>query len=220
VKKRLTEELLQARAQVHSILESLKVERTLIKAKEAKQGLADIEERARTSLVPPSETISIEQLGAGDHVEIVSLGASGILLESPQGKKRVRVRVGDADMSVAVSLLIGRIGKAASHEPGRTAGRLPPPERRTALLSVSESETAAMIDVRGKTAEEAVEAAIIALDRAALAGRPLVRIIHGHGTGKLKAALRSYLAESPYVASFRAGERAEGGDGVTIVELK
>ncbi|MGH7410146.1 MAG: Smr/MutS family protein, partial [Candidatus Methylomirabilis sp.] len=49
---------------------------------------------------------------------------------------------------------------------------------------------------------------------------PLLRIIHGHGTGRLKAALRDYLKDSPYVGAFRAGERPEGGDGVTIVELK
>ncbi|MER3423229.1 MAG: hypothetical protein C4293_08350, partial [Nitrospiraceae bacterium] len=61
---------------------------------------------------------------------------------------------------------------------------------------------------------------IATLDRAALAGSPSLRIIHGHGTGRLKTVLRDYLKASPYVSAFRAGERAEGGDGVTIVELK
>ena len=52
-----------------------------------------------------------------------------------------------------------------------------------------------------------------------LGGVPFLRIIHGHGTGKLKASLRVYLKGSPYVAEFRAGDRSEGGDGVTIVRL-
>ena len=77
-----------------------------------------------------------------------------------------------------------------------------------------------MLDLRGKTADEALELTVSALDRAALAGVPVLRIIHGHGTGRLKAALRGYLKDSPYVGTFRAGERPEGGDGVTIVELK
>lgn len=47
-----------------------------------------------------------------------------------------------------------------------------------------------------------------------------MRIIHGHGTGRLRAALREYLKASPYVVAFRPGDRAEGGDGVTIVELR
>ncbi|MBM4124178.1 MAG: Smr/MutS family protein, partial [Nitrospira sp.] len=61
---------------------------------------------------------------------------------------------------------------------------------------------------------------VAALDRSALSGAPFLRIIHGHGTGRLKAALRDYLKSSPYVSAFRSGERAEGGDGVTIVELR
>jgi len=58
------------------------------------------------------------------------------------------------------------------------------------------------------------------LDRAALSGTPLIRVIHGHGTGRLRQVLREYLKESPYVRTFRPGERAEGGDGVTIITLK
>jgi len=77
-----------------------------------------------------------------------------------------------------------------------------------------------VLDVRGQTAEEAQEAVVACLDRAALAGAQTVRIIHGHGTGRLKQALRDYLKTSPYVASFRPGERAEGGDGVTVVNVK
>jgi DNA mismatch repair protein MutS2 len=44
-------------------------------------------------------------------------------------------------------------------------------------------------------------------------------IIHGHGTGALKRAIRDYLASSNYVKEYRRGEREEGGDGVTIALL-
>jgi len=81
-------------------------------------------------------------------------------------------------------------------------------------------EASAAVDVRGQTVEEAQGAVVACLDRAALTGTQTVRIIHGHGTGRLKQALRDYLKTSPYVASFRPGERAEGGDGVTVVNLK
>src|SRR4030095_9254778 len=75
-------------------------------------------------------------------------------------------------------------------------------------------------DVRGQTADDAVDVVVAGLDRAILGGSPFVRIIHGHGTGRLKVALREYLKASPYVVTFRPGDRAEGGDGVTIVELR
>ena len=77
-----------------------------------------------------------------------------------------------------------------------------------------------VVDVRGKAADEALDDVVAALDRATLAGAPFLRIIHGHGTGKLKASLRVYLKDSPYVAAFHTGDRGEGGDGVTIVKLR
>src|SRR2546422_1224031 len=90
--------------------------------------------------------------------------------------------------------------------------------RRAVPLQVK--DTNVVVDVRGQTAEEAQEGVVACLDQAALAGVQTVRIIHGHGTGRLKQALRDYLKTSPYVASFRPGERAEGGDGVTVVNVK
>jgi DNA mismatch repair protein MutS2 len=216
VKKKLTDHFLQARAEIQTILEALKTERTFIKAKEAKQRLADLEVQARKEVVPEAESVPLEALTIGDHVEIVNLGATGTLLEAPQGKKRVRVRVGDAEMSVAVSLLVGGL---ASQEPKATA-RSTSLGPRTISSTMVDSDAPTVLDLRGKTADEALELTVAGLDRAALAGSPMLRVIHGHGTGRLKSAIREYLQGSPYVASFRPGERAEGGDGVTIVALK
>lgn len=218
IKKKLTEELLNARAQVQSIMEGLKHERTLLKAKEAKERLAEIDTKARDCLVKPAETVAIEQVKAGDRVEIISLGTVGTILESPKGKKRVRVRVGEAEMSVQVSGLVA-LAAGVGEEPMRGA-RGTRPEGLFRFRPGAEPETSTVLDVRGEVADDALELTVAALDKAALAGVPFLRIIHGHGTGRLKAALRDYLKDSPYVATFRAGERAEGGDGVTIVELK
>ena len=160
----------------------------------------------------------VDQLKTGDRIEIVSLGVTGVLLEPPQGKKRVRVRVGETDMSVAVTGLIGLAG-TASGEDSRTS-RSSRPDRSLRPVATDDREAPTVLDVRGHTAEEALDLTISALDRAALAGAPFLRIIHGHGTGRLRAVLRDYLNASPYVLTFRAGERAEGGDGVTIVEVK
>ena len=44
-------------------------------------------------------------------------------------------------------------------------------------------------------------------------------LLHGHGTGALREAVRKELARSPYVARFGAGEPEQGGDGVTVVWL-
>lgn len=214
-KKKLTDELLRARAQVQGVLEEVKRERTLVKAREAKQRLAEIEAQEQPRLTDAAATVPVDRLQTGGRVELARLGKTGTLLESPQGKKRVRVRVGDVEMSVAVSSLIGLAGP---HEPERASAAAP--RRLPPGASFAETEAATVLDLRGRMADEALDATVTALDRAALAGAPLLRIIHGHGTGRLKAVVRDYLKSSPYVAAFRAGERAEGGDGVTVVELK
>jgi DNA mismatch repair protein MutS2 len=58
------------------------------------------------------------------------------------------------------------------------------------------------------------------LDRLTAAGEGECVVLHGHGTGALKQALRDHLGASPYVSSFRAGDRHEGGDAVTVVLLR
>ncbi len=213
-KKKLTEELLRARAQVQDIVEEVKRERTLIKAREAKQKLADIGERQQPRASDGADTVPLDRLGVGDRVELVRLGKTGTLLEAPGEKKRVRVRVGDVEMSVALPDLIGL---GVRQEPERPVPTAP---RRLPAASLADAEAATVLDLRGRMADEALDATVAALDRATLAGAPLLRIIHGHGTGKLRTVIREYLKGSPYVAGFRAGERAEGGDGVTVVQLR
>ena len=68
--------------------------------------------------------------------------------------------------------------------------------------------------------DEAKEAVIDYLDKSLLNGMDMIYIIHGHGSGALKNGIREMLKESRYVESFRAGQREEGGDGVTVVKIK
>ena len=75
------------------------------------------------------------------------------------------------------------------------------------------------LDLRGYRCEEALDALEMYLDKASLVNLTPVYIIHGHGTGALKQVIRDYLMDSPYVAKFRPGENAEGGDGVSVVDI-
>lgn len=215
LRQKLTEDLLQARAQVQGILEGLKGERTVADARAAKQRLAEVGAQARAGLAAPMETVPIEQVKPGGPVEIVSLGKVGVLLEDAANKKRVRVRLGESEVSVEVAGLVGLAGGVPAPPPAGSRGA-----GRPQLTAAGGMDTSAVVDVRGQAADEALEQVIAALDRAALEAVVFLRIIHGHGTGRLKAVLRDYLRGSPYVASFRGGERGEGGDGVTIVALK
>jgi DNA mismatch repair protein MutS2 len=72
----------------------------------------------------------------------------------------------------------------------------------------------------GKTVDEALGEVDKFLDDASRAGRTEARIVHGHGTGKLKAAVRRFLKGHAHVDAFRPGEPREGGDGATVVTLR
>ena len=75
------------------------------------------------------------------------------------------------------------------------------------------------LDLRGHRVDEALAKMEAFLDRAALDGRSPVFIIHGHGTGALRAAVREQLARSVYVRRSQPGGKGQGGDGVTVIEL-
>ena len=75
------------------------------------------------------------------------------------------------------------------------------------------------LDLHAQRVEEALDRVGRFLDEAAFRNEPEVLIIHGHGAGKLKKAVRDYLSTSPYAAEFRPGYPSEGGDGATVVTL-
>ncbi len=217
LKRKLSEQFSRARAEVQATVDTVKGEQKLIKAKAAKQRLFELEARTRAKLAPAGTPIPLEQLGVGDQVEISGLGMTGTLLETPQGKKRVRVKVGEGEVLATVVNLVGLARGSAVPSPPVPSSLSPRRFSPGGGLGLDEQT---IVDVRGKAADEALDQVVAALDRATMSAVPFLRIIHGHGTGKLKATLRDYLKDSPYVAGTRPGDRAEGGDGVTIVTLR
>jgi DNA mismatch repair protein MutS2 len=73
------------------------------------------------------------------------------------------------------------------------------------------------LDLRGARVDEALEALDRYLDAAAHASAGRVTIIHGHGSGAMRDAVRDVLSGHPLVREWRPGERGEGGDGATVV---
>jgi DNA mismatch repair protein MutS2 len=88
-------------------------------------------------------------------------------------------------------------------------------EPQAADLAVSTPE----VNVIGQHLEEAIAEVEKALDGALLAGAVRFRVVHGHGTGRLRDGLRDHLRRHPAVSRLRAADPREGGNGATIVEL-
>lgn len=218
-RKKMADDLQRARAAIQDIVDGLKREKTVEKAKSARARLAAVEaEWAPPAAAVPS--VPLDRLNVGDVVALANLGTQAILIETPAGRSRVRVRVGSTELSVPIEGLVG-VGPTTSTSHSRGSAASGPLVGRIATWSPGPTEEPPMVvDVRGKAVDEALDDVIAVLDRATLGGSPVLRIIHGHGTGKLKAGVRDYLKTSPYVTGFRAGDKSEGGDGATIVELK
>ncbi|RKH37916.1 endonuclease MutS2 [Corallococcus sicarius] len=93
--------------------------------------------------------------------------------------------------------------------------------KRAASAAPSQVEaTNFRCDVRGMRADDALSELQSFLDQGMRRGEEAALIIHGHGTGALKQAIRDHLAASPYIRMFRPGENHEGGDGVTVIALR
>jgi DNA mismatch repair protein MutS2 len=150
---------------------------------------------------------------------IVALERGGRRATLESRGKRIRVAVADlvplpTDGSADPSDTVRR----SSRGPG--PGRPPTEATDTEALRLDRARTvASSLDLRGARVDEALEALDHYLQDASLAGLGRVLIIHGHGTGALRDAVRSTAAGHPLVGDVRPGERGEGGDGATVVSL-
>ena len=146
-------------------------------------------------------------LRPGDWVEIAGARGPGQIMELDPKKHRARVD------------LNGRMITAGLEKLSRTAA--PPPKPPSSLVQViGRAAMAYEIDLHGMRVEEAIEAADRALDQAVTSRLETFRIIHGHGTGALRKAIRELLSNHPHVADYRFGEPHEGGLACTIAILK
>jgi len=75
------------------------------------------------------------------------------------------------------------------------------------------------LDLRGARVDEALDLLESYVDAASVGHAGQVTVIHGHGSGALRDAVRARLSAHPLVQSWRPGERGEGGDGATIVRV-
>ena len=205
--------LLEARAKVEAAIagleERVRAGETPRKAARAARGA--VEEAARALEEPagarPREgSPAGPRLGRGARVRMIGSGASGTVVAEEGG--RVVVNVGGVRLKVGRNRLVadgGADGGARPARPGWTAPAADP---------------AAEVDLRGRRAGEAELSLLRALDAAAVAGLRELRVIHGKGTGALRARVAAVLGRDERVERFRAGSPGEGGFGVTVARIR
>ena len=144
----------------------------------------------------------------GDTVELLSMG--------------VQAQVTAVRRDGTLELQAGAMKLSAKQEEVRLTA--PAAKKKQAAAAVHRplrmESTARELDLRGMTVDEALACLDMFLDNALMGKLETAVIIHGKGTGAVRAAVRSHLKGSRYVKSFRPGRFGEGEDGVTVVELK
>lgn len=151
-----------------------------------------------------------KKLKLGDTVKIVNLNQKGYVLTLPDEQGNLMVQAGIMKVSVNINNL------TLDQEEKQTAKK----QANLHLSSEKARSISAQIDVRGQTLEEAIMNVDKYIDDAYLAGAGQVTIIHGKGTGTLRAGINQMLRSNSHVKSFRVGAFNEGGSGATIVEIK
>lgn len=187
-------------------------------AKSQMRGKLDrLHDKANPVLVRTNEDYVLPRpLKKGDNVLIVDIDKTGIVLQEPGKTGEVLVQTGMIRSRVPLSNL--RLLNEQKVKPKAPMGK----SMRT--ISSNKGGTTARgmleLDLRGQTVEEAIMELDMFVNKSLLSNVSQVTIIHGKGTGALRAAVHKYLRQCKQVKSFRLGVYGEGETGVTIVEFK
>ena len=153
-------------------------------------------------------------LRRGDTVRLIAMNKDGILLSAPDGQGFVTVQAGIIKTKVhqsEVRLVDVSDKRVTLNNAGYST-------RNVSSKAVRSAKSE--LDLRGMTAGEAILEADRFIDGALLSGLGSVTLIHGKGTGALRAALHQHLKTHRSVKKFRLGAYGEGESGVTVIELR
>jgi len=151
------------------------------------------------------------KIEAGDEVKVYSLnGQKGHVVELTSGDEAL-VQLGILKMKVPLSDL------EPVRKPVQAAARAA--VNVTTVRRSRDDNVRTELDLRGATLDEALLETDRFLDEAFLANLGSVYIIHGKGTGALRAGIQDFLRKHKHVKSYRLGNYGEGGAGVTVAEL-
>lgn len=216
VGKAMREELREFEDEVRGKLraETEKIRRELESGR--RKGLVSraVEDLFEQAPVPAAEADEDDaaEIAVGGPVRHLHLAWEGTLEKLERG--RAEVRVGGKLMKCKASEVRGLKKRP---EPTRQQRRWP---ARTGSGRDISDEAPHELNLIGRRVEPALEELDRFLDQALLASYRQVRVIHGHGSGRLRRAVREHLRGHPAVGRQEPGRPEEGGDGATLVELR
>lgn len=166
----------------------------------------------------PKKTISPKKLKIGDGVKVLTMNLNGTVSSLPNSKGDLYVQMGILRSLVNIKDL-ELLNEPAISGPGMDLMK----KNNTGSGKIKMSKSFSVspeVNLIGMTVDEAIPVLDKYLDDAYLAHLPKVRVVHGRGTGALKAGVHKHLKKLKYVKEFRLGDFGEGDTGVTIVTFK
>ena len=223
-RQKMREEIRRAEEALAAVTEAMRRDRKIETVRKASTVLKEWKEKARVAEEDPAVRTLMSRtappapgatLYPGQKVFVASL--------SKEAEVAAAAGPEDREVEVAAGGLKVRVPRGQVRvfpSPGgprerRAAGGSRPVESSPGAVYLQTPDNT--LDLRGMYVDDALPEVDAFLDRLSLAQASHAFLIHGHGTGALKAAVRRHLAKSPYVKHSLPAPREQGGDGVTIV---
>ena len=177
---------------------------------ELRRSLNEAESKLRAGQKEVKRPEPKREVLVGDTVELLKLGTkASVIAINKDGTYQLQAGI------LKMTVKPDEVYLLEEENPYKTKGR-PAHSGREMKLTAMSSE----VDLRGMDTVEAICTLQLYLDSAMRSNLSSVRIIHGKGTGALRAAVQQELKKNKYVKSFRLGVYGEGEDGVTIAEFR
>ena len=204
-------------AEIKNILAQDEIsDRALFAARGISKQIAEIQiqqEEEQDEIIFTGDPVDFAKLKVGDLVYCKKMNVQ-VRVVDIKSPSRIRVKVGGISTEVKVDDLFVAVVEANKNSKNRT--RKPSQTKSTINTRSVKNE----INVIGKTVDEAIVIVDAFIDTAVLSGLSTVWVIHGMGTGKLRAGLHAHFKRHANVAEFRLGVYGEGESGVTCLTLK
>jgi len=209
-----------ARNEIKQIIDEVRKSKSEKITRRAYLRLGAIENEIKSSISKQEEVLKDEYteidwktVKIGDKFILKDLHQDVEIVELPNKKGDLFVQMGQIKMKTSKDKLAEKEDKYISKQQKRQSQKITKFEFGRQNLSQT-------LDLRGYRCDDALCELENYLDKASLYNLSPVYIIHGHGTGVLKQAVRDFAKTSPYVSKFRVGEPTEGGDGVIVIDIK
>lgn len=217
IKDRFESQLDNAKDEIKDILNELRREKSEKVARRSYNRLAKLEQNFRGDLHQLEEKeqyleLDWDKVQVHDKVMLKELNQAVEVLSMPDKNNTLYIQMGMIKTKVKKDRLAVFNAEMAK--------KVVLPNYQKESFTLKKHNISNTLDLRGERVEEALDELEGYLDKASLANLTPVYVIHGHGTGALKSAVRDFVSTSPYVAKYRVGEDAEGGDGVCVIDIK